>query len=166
MKELPWLNEEGCRIQDAGCWMLDGEFWMPRVTVAVNSEPEKGPFSSLMTGWRRLKEVAPGFPAFVLPVDVPCPSERVLRSLQTALKPGVKVCVPVYRERGGHPVLTAASFLESLRFISYDDPEARLDRQIKRLPAESLRKVPVREKIVLLNMNRKKDFTAVLRMDA
>ncbi len=155
MKALPWLSGEGDREMAEG---------IPKSSIVVNPETKWGPFSSLMAGWNFLRSEKPDSPAFVLPVDVPCPTKEVLRSLQIALLPGIEASVPVYEERGGHPILASASLLEKLRFLSFKDPEARLDRQIKKLSPESLRKVPVREKIVLLNMNRKEDFLAALKI--
>ncbi len=155
---LEKMPDWGAWMRDAGCGMLDWEGELPWMALAMNSEPENGPFSSLITGWNRLREMLPGTPAFVLPVDVPCPSGEVLQALQTALQPGVEVCVPVYQGRGGHPILAAASFFEKLRTLPFSDPQARLDSQIKKLVPENLRKIPVQEKIILLNMNHKKDF--------
>ena len=147
LEELPWLVREGTEE-------------LPVIDLVVNPKPERGPFSSLMEGWRFLRKKWPGSPVFILPVDVPCPSGQVFQALSNAIEPGIEACVPFCQNRGGHPVLAAASFMEKLDSLPITDPNSRLDWQIRSLPPESLGKVPVEEKLVLLNMNRKKDFLA------
>ncbi len=147
LEELPWLLGE--RTEE-----------LPGIDVVINSKPERGSFSSLMEGWRYLRKKWPGSPAFILPVDVPCPPGHVFQALSNALEPGIEACFPFCQNQGGHPVLGAASFMEKLDLLAITDPNSRLDWQIRSLPPESLRKVPIEDKLVLMNMNRKEDFLA------
>ena len=150
-EKLPWLW--GDRIQAV-------ETGLPGIYPVVNPKPERGPFSSLMEGWHLLRKKRPGSPAYILPVDVPCPLGNVFQALSNALEPGIEVCVPFCQNRGGHPVLATSSFMEKLDSLPITDPNSRLDWQIKNLAPESICNVPVEEKLVLLNMNRKEDFLA------
>ncbi len=141
--------------------MGEGPEGLPGIHLVENPKPERGPFSSLMEGWGCLKEKRPGSAAYIMPVDVPCPPGQVFQALSDALEPGVEVCVPQHQDRGGHPILATAAFMEKLASLPIADPNSRLDWQIKNLPPEKIRKVTVEDELVLMNLNRKEDLLAV-----
>jgi len=123
------------------------------VLVCINPVPEKGPFSSLQFGARRL--FSSDFPGgvFVLPIDVPAPERMVWKALAAALAPSTVVCLPRCQDRGGHPVLLSATFLDQILAESPDSADARLDRRIGKLDPESVERVEVDDVRISMNLN-------------
>lgn len=123
------------------------------VSAAVNPIPEFGPFSTIQCGARRLlaEKGVPG--AYVLPIDVPCPSAPVWRELAAGMTGPIAACLPRCGARGGHPVLLSADFMSTLVAQSTDSESARLDCQIGRLGPERVRRVMVDDPRISLNLN-------------
>lgn len=131
-----------------------------RVTVALNEDPDRGPFSSLQVGVRALKgDGASLSAAFVLPVDVPAPDESVWRALAAGAE-GADASVAVFEGRGGHPVLCSAALLDDILATSLDAADARLDAKLR--GRKSVRRVDVADARVLANLNRPTDWIAKL----
>jgi CTP:molybdopterin cytidylyltransferase MocA len=80
--------------------------------------------------------------------------------LANALAPEVDAVIPSVEGRGGHPVLLSPEFAASLRDLSWEAAAARLDVQLQRLPPERLRRVPVQDVQVRLNLNSQEAFAA------
>ncbi len=130
------------------------------VTVAVNDDPDRGPFSSLQVGVHALKgDDASLGAAYVLPIDVPAPDESVWRALAAGAD-GADASVPVFDGRGGHPVLCSAALLDDILATSLDAPDARLDAKLR--GRKSVRRVDVADARVLANFNRPTDWNAKL----
>lgn len=121
--------------------------------MAINPLPEFGPFSSIQCGLRRF---ASAESAFVCPVDVPIAGSEVLQALLRARDGSdadLRVCLPTYDGRGGHPVLLSRKFIGTLLEVSPDSEGARLDVQIRRCSPETVIRVPVADSDVLKNIN-------------
>ncbi len=168
----PWLETQLDAIRDAGIervvLVLSPEnepsyrSAIPsldsRCVVVENDDPARGPFSSLQCG---LSRVAPGAPAFVLPVDVPAAGTEVWRALAGALEDGVDAAVPALEGegRGGHPVLLHAAFVTHVLALS--PVEGRLDAELRDRAAHrpgSVVRVRVRDGRVRLNLNTPEDW--------
>ena len=142
-QSFPWLeNAKEKWIQKDGLG----------ISVIKNSTPELGPFSSLICAWKFLKKENPS-PVFLLPIDVPCPDKNVFDALNSEISKKSLVCVPTLNNKGGHPVLLSKDFLDRLLEIAPEGPDARLDRQISRLPDNQIKRVPVIDKKILMNLN-------------
>jgi CTP:molybdopterin cytidylyltransferase MocA len=136
----------------------------PFLRIAVNPEPERGPFSSIQIGITALPAHARG--AFVLPVDVPAPASEVWQSLASALQSApheaaddaLDAAIPTFEDRGGHPVLLSRRFCARLAVLSPAAPDARLDLQ---LAGARTRRVAVGDPRVRLNLNTEADFAAL-----
>jgi molybdenum cofactor cytidylyltransferase len=130
-----------------------------RAVLAVNPDPERGPFSSLQVG---LAAATPEEPVFALPVDVPAASPAVWAELEAALEEGIDAVVPIHDGRGGHPVLLSSSLARRLRTLP---PTARLDHELRGLPAAGgrLRRIPVGDPRVRLNLNAPEDWGKVAK---
>jgi CTP:molybdopterin cytidylyltransferase MocA len=128
----------------------------------LNPEPWTGPFGSLQIGLaavgvrldvggrgeeRRFRGV------FVQPVDVPPPQPSTYRALAAALGDGADVSRPRHGGKHGHPVLLSRVFASRLLGEDRHGSEARLDRQIRALPAERVASVEVDDEAVLGNWN-------------
>lgn len=177
VSKRPWLEEQVERFAAAGGkrailvlgyhedkyrkglpWLAGSvDFSGVRVTTVINKMPEHGPYSSLKAGLRRC--LAEGVErAFVLPVDVPCPQAKVFQQLDDACEGEVRAAVPVYRKRGGHPVLLQGAFIKMLVMIPDSSHEARLDVQIEQLKREWRVRVEVDDPCVRLNINTQKNL--------
>lgn len=164
----PWIDRQLDAAQSAGVRRVvvvlgrDRERYLEavpslaqRATIAVNHDPDRGPFSSIQCGLRALGAEEPPA-AFVLPVDVPAASAEVWRALAAALlgDSSVHAAVPVHGGRGGHPVLLSSPL--AARLLSLP-PGDRLDHALGR-PGVAVARVPVADPRVRLNLNRPEDW--------
>lgn len=141
-----------------------------RVDLVTNPDPDRGPFSSLQVG---LSAVDAEQSTFVLPVDVPVPSQAVWDALEVALGgretatgaalgPGsVEAAIPVHDGRGGHPVLLGPAFIA--RLVERDPARSRLDEELRALPPPKLARVPVEDPRIRLNLNAPGDWGKVAK---
>lgn len=113
------------------------------VQVVLNSEPDRGPFSSLQAGLGGL----PG-PAFLGPLD--CPVAPLLESLHQALLPGLEAVVPTFEGRGGHPVHLSTGMIARLLSLDPGGPDSRLDVQLR---SARVRRLEIADPRVTLNLN-------------
>lgn len=155
------LGEDATRYQQELPWLKGAEQnWISKmdlkISVVINPKPCHGPCSSLVCAWNFLKKEKPPR-VFLLPIDVPCPAEKVFQQL-CEMGLTKKVCVPIYKKKGGHPVLLRADFLDELLQIPPDSPLARLDHQIRRIKEDHVERVPVNDRRVCLNLNTLEDF--------
>ncbi|MBI5837471.1 MAG: nucleotidyltransferase family protein [Candidatus Eisenbacteria bacterium] len=141
---------------------------------AINLRPELGPFSSLQIG---LSESPPDMPVFVLPVDVPVPGLPVFEALCGAFHAAWKrrvvpaagaaagrrtgspllAAVPLFKGRGGHPVLLAAEACGELLRMDVASPGARLDVWL-RSQGPRITRLETGDERVVTNLNTAKDF--------
>jgi len=124
------------------------------VRLLHNTSPDLGPFSSLKIACCWILEETDYRAAFVLPIDTPLPSPKVLRALMEEMQPGIEVAQPRHGGRGGHPVLLSRYILSRIAAIDVSDPAARLDAQIHRGREMGIvTSVNVEDHRVLLNLN-------------
>ena len=128
-----------------------------RIEVARNAAPERGPFSSLLCALER----ASGGAAYVLPVDIPCPGRPVWDALAGALAKNVLAAVPARDGHGGHPVLLSRALVERLRAVSPDAGDARLDAQLRGLPAGAVARVACDDVRAFTNLNTPEDWASL-----
>lgn len=156
------LGYEKERYLEAISWLkrADGRWFekdgLARLMV-INEAPEHGPFSSITAAARALREEG----AFVLPVDVPVPEKDVWEGLAKGLCGPIQVCVPVFNDKGGHPVLLASAFLEMLTKLPVDSAESRLDLKIRKLGENQKARISVNDERILRNMNQVSDLEGI-----
>ena len=154
-KEIPWLNKAKNQ------WFLHNGM---NIWIQVNKHPEKGQYSSLVEAKDAINTVSPKC-FYVTPVDILSPDRAVWERLLTAMNEDIKVCVPTYNYKGGHPVLLSIEFFKTLVKIPLDSKDARLDKQIHHLPGKTVRKTRVSDKRVALNLNSKTDLSAIKHVE-
>ena len=143
--QLPYLKTA------FGDWI---EFQGMNLRVQHNLKTDLGAFASLQCGLSPLNQSQPLRPCFVLPIDVPCPTSQVWKSLKDSLNnTQAQVVVPTFQNQGGHPVLLCPQFWKKLASVPPDSPEGRLDVQIRRLPPRLVMGLPVLEEVVVMNLN-------------
>jgi len=85
----------------------------------INPDYDRGMFSSLQTGVRRIAASCEAF--FVLPVDHPFVKPSTVLSLIKAYNGGnEKICRPSYEGRRGHPPLIPAALIPAI--LAFNEP--------------------------------------------
>lgn len=163
-----YLKKLGClQAADDGFFL---SYQNRKISFAINRNPQMGPFSSIQTGILSLcSEAVPAdtLPrnrsegVFILPVDVPCPGADVFADLHQGNQNVIKVCVPVWAGRGGHPVWLSDGFCQALLAVKPGE-NYRLDRQINTLSVHEIKRVDVQEACVCYNLNRPEDWLRYL----
>lgn len=120
---------------------------LSRVQIVVNSQPDRGQFSSLQEGIKALGLTAW---SFLLPIDCPSPGPEVWTALWQAKNASISALIPRRAKRPGHPLLLGKRFLHSLRDGNAD---ARLDSLIKNLSDEEKKYVDVLDASIHVNIN-------------
>lgn len=115
-----------------------------RFQLVRNHFPERGPFSSMLVGLSRCNG-----PAFLLPVDVPCPTREVWHAIKEVVKKE-RAVIPFFGNHGGHPVWLSGDFVAELRA---HPPTDRLDEIIRGLPLKQKRRLDVADSRVVANWN-------------
>jgi len=133
-----------------------------RARIAVNPDPERGPFSSLQHG---LALVGPDEAVFVLPIDVPAARPATWAALSGAIG-SADAAVPTDEGGGGgHPVLLSSGFAARLRALDPALPDARLDVQLRRLDPAAVARVAANDDRIRLNLNAPEDWGRLERGD-
>lgn len=122
------------------------------LSLVINSRPKEGSFSSLQCGIKR-SLFQNEYPAYVKPIDVPPPQKEVWQDLGTKLKDQRMIAIPSFKNKGGHPVILSTAFMGKLLKISIDDPDARLDAQIRNLEEVQKCYLEVNDRNIHLNIN-------------
>jgi molybdenum cofactor cytidylyltransferase len=130
-----------------------------KAKVLINPNPKRGQFSSIIIGLLKIYKLGhPG--AFILPIDVPCPTENVWRTLEYSLAGELFITSPQYSERVGHPILVSRNFMHGLFDMPIEGEDARLDHQIQKLTDEQKKLVPVVDPTILENLNTPEQWEA------
>jgi len=85
--------------------------------IVLNPNPEKGKMGSLKLG---IKSIQPNTACFVQNVDNPFTTHETLNAMNDLVKPDAYV-VPVYKGKGGHPVLLGSEILKNISLIEESD---------------------------------------------
>ena len=144
------IGDEGDRIRAAHD---DRE-----VVWVVNPAPRRGPFSSLVlavTVGRRLGGAGAAY--LVTPVDVPPASQAVMTALARAVADGASAAIPLYGDRGGHPVWLAEDGMRRVMSASGAPARLRLDHVMASW-GSAVRRVHVSDAAVLRNLNTPADL--------
>lgn len=127
------------------------------VHVVRNPTPEAGRTGSLQRG---LEALSPVEALFIHPVDVPLATAADFAALMDAREadPTATAFVATYAGRGGHPLLLDASRRDDLLVLGPDTPL----RALLEARRDEVRRVPVTNPGVLLNLNTPDDHRAAL----
>lgn len=157
----------GCVLDAVAASPVDGVFvvlgaWREKIEPVVRSYPfslvlnpdfDRGMLSSVQAGLRALP---PGEGAvFIVPGDHPRITPGVFaRLLQVRNESRAGLVVPVFGERGGHPLLVDLRFRAE---IDHLDPDVGL-RGLLALHPESVCRVPIPEEGILLDLDTPSDY--------
>ena len=116
--------EFGCEeiiivMNRSGSELLDElKIWLHEtVTVVINPHPESGRFSSIKIG---LSSLLNRNNVFIHNIDNPFVDIRVLELLLNGIEQ-TDYCVPVYKNRGGHPILISEKVAGAIQKCSQDN---------------------------------------------
>lgn len=132
-----------------------------RVELVWNSDPERGKFSSVLTGFKHFLKSQDNA-GFLSPIDVPLPECSTLNKMMDHFLEETWVVLPEYNKKGGHPLLLRRDFLEHLLSKAETDPgiytSGRLDHEIHVLPMSRVTRVAVSDPGILKNLNTPLDW--------
>ncbi|MBT4791957.1 MAG: NTP transferase domain-containing protein [Halobacteriovoraceae bacterium] len=154
LQQIPWLN------QSLNSWYIHENL---EVKTLINKAPERGSFSSLQEAISPVLALNQSTGAFLLPIDVPCPSKKTWLQLcpkTSTSKPMANI--PIFENKGGHPVYLNNLFLKKLSLIPTESEDARLDYQIDKL--ESQTRIHIDDNNILFNLNDKKAWEDFLKL--
>ena len=125
----------------------------PRVSIAINPEPERGMFSSIQTGLRHL---VTGQAALVLPADMPfVRAETVSAVVERSVRDG-GAAVAALHGRRGHPLIIPGTVWPS---VLKQDSGTTLKAALLELGV-SLQEVPVDDPGVVRDVDVREDLLA------
>jgi len=123
------------------------------VKIVVNFHPEWERFYSLKLGLQTLDDKSK---SFVHNVDNPFVNQEVLHSLMHHI-PGFDYAVPIYNNRGGHPLLLSKKVVKSI--IAEEENSLNLKVYLSDYKKAA---VKVDDEKVLINMNTKEEYRKYL----
>ncbi|MBM2813454.1 MAG: mocA [Ignavibacteria bacterium] len=129
---------------------LTGQFESIRgIKFAVNTNPEKGRFSSIKIGVEFLE--SSNF-CFIQNIDNPFVNQDVLRILNQ-VKEQSDYIVPTFEGRGGHPILLNKNIIDNIKKCEKDDLNLR-----ELLAKYKSKKVEFNDNSILININTKEEY--------
>lgn len=129
-------------------------------SLVVNSEPDRGQFSSLQVGLRNVLDLGRDA-AMVTLVDRPPIKQSTLAALRQAFTnadQSIWAVVPEFDGRHGHPYLVGREMIEA--FLRA--PFASTARDVERAQQEHICYVAVDDPLVAINVNTPEDYAALL----
>tara|TARA_R110000868_G_scaffold36900_5_gene130522 strand:- start:2187 stop:2816 length:630 start_codon:yes stop_codon:yes gene_type:complete len=146
-KAIPWLAE----AQNNFVF-----FEKIRVRVEINTNPERGSFSTLQTVLQKIKT---NQSVLISPIDIPISNARVLNAL---IEIDNKIVLPNFEGKNGHPIKLSSTFWKPLLLLDPKKEYARLDFQIKKMKSDEITQVVVNDSLILKNLNTQNDWTEYL----
>lgn len=138
------MNTEGIRSK------LAQKIIEENIAVFVeNSNPDKGRFLSVKLGVNLIKGETP---VFIHNVDNPFIDNNILDILINQIKP-FSYCVPMYNDRGGHPVLISSEI--KLAFLEIKNNKTILKNALADFNRIN---VEIKDERVLRNINTSEDY--------
>lgn len=117
--------------------------------IIINEHPERGRFSSLKLG---LQNIYDNTACYIQNTDNPFVTEELLGLMDNLTEPDTYI-VPVYKGKGGHPILIGSEIIKHL--LSLDDA----DHDLKvLLNSFKKREVETEDKNILVNINSQEDY--------
>lgn len=122
------------------------------LSIVINHSPEKGRGHSIELG---VKQLPAGLPCFIQSIDNQHVNEDLLRKMLSVIDAD-SYCVPVFRGKGGHPVLLGAKVLDYIRSNGVAPDLKDLLLRFKRI------EIPCHSDDILLNINTPEDYNSFL----
>ena len=144
---IPWFKEaQHCFIDFEGL----------QVKTIINKIPELGSFSTLQTV---LKNIEKSTAILLNHIDIPILNSK---ELQKIIETNNHIVIPNFEGKNGHPIKMDCNFWQQVLEVSATDKTARLDVQIKKINPIKISTIEVFDKVILYNLNTKKDWISFL----
>jgi molybdenum cofactor cytidylyltransferase len=128
------------------------------IPIIYNPDYEKGMFTSVQAGVRKLKPEHRSF--FILPADIPLVAEETIKILMdTGIKNPGKIIYPVFDGKRGHPPLIPAAIAKE---ILTEEKDSNLKAVLKAHENISL-EVHVEDKLILFDVDTPEDYQELLK---
>ncbi len=144
---IPWLKKSVFHFV---------EFENLKIKVVINKKPELGSFSTFQTV---LNEIDSKKDILFTPIDIPILNFEELNKI---IETENEIVVPNCNGKNGHPIKLSASFWNQLTSLDLNDPNTRLDFQLKKVNPTKISKVEVFDRAILYNLNTKIDWNSFL----
>lgn len=129
-----------------------------QVETITNSNPSKGSFSSVQVGVQYFFKNYQAPYVFVSPVDCLGYDPQIFVQMLIAINNNTRAIIPQFQQKGGHPILLSRELCATLSATRLDSDQARLDRQLKKLPPQQIVYLPTEDSSILTNINCLKDL--------
>ncbi len=159
-KRISWLEQQVILLREQGYrQVVLATGYRPRQLLANvrsvvqqrhNSTPQKGPFSTLQQALTGLTRYASH--VLLTAIDTPIPKNSIMFALHRKFK-GKQLVSPVFKGRGGHPVLLSKAVVKQLMAVDLASKNARLDHQLRMIPLSDKARLNVTSPQVCLNLN-------------
>jgi len=127
------------------------------VLIQINSQPERGPLSSLQIGLKAIPSSCRGF--FFCLVDHPAISIETLQRLIEKWRANPECAIrPRFQGRGGHPVLMGCNWIERVMAL----PHSSNARQLLRKKSSEVIDLPVSDPGILIDIDTPLDYQQFL----
>jgi len=127
------------------------------VKIVINKQPQFGAFSTLQTV---LKKCNIQDEIIINHIDIPILNtvefEKLLETQNVAV-------IPAFKVKKGHPIKLSNSFWRQLLTVNLKSEDARLDYQLKKLPAKNISFITVNDTSIIKNLNTKQDWISYLK---
>ena len=120
-----------------------------KINLVINNKPENGRFPSIKLG---LNSLSKNENCFIHNIDNPGIGKNLLNSMTGILKPKSFV-VPVFKGKGGHPILLSKEICSFLQKQSAEDLNLK-----QLLSGFEKTELPTTNENVLLNINTREDY--------
>lgn len=122
------------------------------IKIIINPDPDLGSFSTLQSVFKILESSAD---VLVSPIDVPILNAAELNKIISRQS---TVVFPCFKGKNGHPIKLDAKFWQPLVTLGLDDPNARLDFQVRKVNQSNICRVTVDDSTVVKNLNTKREW--------
>jgi molybdenum cofactor cytidylyltransferase len=127
------------------------------ITIIYNPDYEKGMFSSIQAGVRRLPKFYQGF--FILPVDIPLVrTETIKQLLKAAVENPGRIIYPVFGGKRGHPPLVPAELTQDI--LGWEKGGGL--KAVLKLQEKMALEVPVTDSNILFDIDTPVDYKELL----
>ena len=127
------------------------------IRIVINKHPELGSFSTLQSV---LKEIKPSNSILLNPIDIPILN---FKELQKIVETNNTIVIPSFKGKNGHPIKINSTFWKQLLTVDLKNKDARLDYQLKKLPAKDISFIKVNDDSIIENLNTKQEWISFLK---
>ncbi|MCF6167905.1 NTP transferase domain-containing protein [Lutibacter sp.] len=127
------------------------------ISVVLNKHPELGSFATLqsvLTGIKASRNI------LLNPIDIPILNFKELYKIVETCN---TIVIPSFKGKNGHPIKINSTFWKQLLTVDLKNEDARLDYQLKKLPAKDISFIKVDDDSIIENLNTRQEWICFLK---